>query len=89
MRHKHVFTQNYNFSKPLPFNAWNEVDFVKMYIPYLMWEKVESFGHNLVKKSRDSVSNHLTQYIGWNDVTYLWPQYDRHFAGQDSRTVRS
>jgi len=28
-------------------------------------------------------------YIGWNDVTYLWSQYDRHFVGQDRRTVRS
>jgi len=24
-----------------------------------------------------------------NDVTYLWSQYDRHFGGQDRRTVRS
>jgi len=30
-----------------------------------------------------------TVYIGWNDVTYLWSQYDRHFVGQDRRTVRS
>jgi len=28
-------------------------------------------------------------YIGWNDVTYLWSLYDRHFVGQDRRTVRS
>ena len=28
-------------------------------------------------------------YIGWNDITYLWPQYDRHFVGQDRRTVHS
>jgi len=21
-------------------------------------------------------------YIGWNDVTYPWSQYDRHFVGQ-------
>jgi len=27
--------------------------------------------------------------IGWNDVTYLWSQYDRHFVGQHRRTVRS
>ena len=26
-------------------------------------------------------------YIGWNDVTYLWSQYDRHFVGQQRRTV--
>jgi len=28
-------------------------------------------------------------YMGWNDVTYLWSQYDRHFVGQHRRTVRS
>jgi len=35
--------------------------------------------------------NKLTNvYIGWtwNDVTYLWSQYDRHFVGQHRRTVR-
>ena len=31
----------------------------------------------------------LDSYIGWNDVTYLWSQYDRHFVGQHRRTVRS
>ena len=31
----------------------------------------------------------LHKYIGWNDVTYLRSQYDRHFAGQHRRTVRS
>jgi len=29
------------------------------------------------------------KYIGWNDVTYLWSQYDRHFVGQHGRTVHS
>jgi len=28
-------------------------------------------------------------YMGWNDVIYLWSQYDRHFVGQHRRTVRS
>jgi len=28
-------------------------------------------------------------WIRRNDVTYLWSQYDRHFVGQDRRTVRS
>jgi len=27
-------------------------------------------------------------YIGWNEVTYLWSQYDRYFVGQQRRTVR-
>jgi len=29
------------------------------------------------------------EYIGWNDVTYLWSQYDRHFVRQHRRTARS
>jgi len=31
----------------------------------------------------------LVTQIGWNDVTHLWSQHDRHFVGQDHRTVRS
>jgi len=31
----------------------------------------------------------LQKYIGWNDVTYLRSQYDRHIVGQHRRTVRS
>jgi len=31
--------------------------------------------------TRLSVSNSL-EYIGWSDITYLWPQCDRHVVGQ-------
>jgi len=34
-------------------------------------------------------SEHIGLYIGWNDVRYMWSQYDRHFVGQHRRTVCS
>ena len=40
-------------------------------------------------KTTPPLSRRHELYIGWNDVTYLWSQYDRHFVGQDRRTLRS
>jgi len=57
---------------------------------YKIWssykEEKLSNVHDLELRRRCGlVSNyfdHLLLYIGWSDVTYLWPQCDRHFVGQ-------
>ena len=57
---------------------------------YKIWsnykeEKLSSMHDLELRRRCGLVSNyfdHLLLYIGWSDVTYLWPQCDRHFVGQ-------